>query len=184
MICLLQKKDKTRITRINTDCDLVRIASSLHLAASMIYIDPCLSVKSVTTILPQANHCILRAFSWLFVAPILPQANTCIFCGQFVAFCGHPLCRRQKNSRFRGNPHYWQATGNYFFVEQVLIPTSGYKGQKLTRLVSRNTPPRITRINPGVPATVPLKYKKANTAASNTRIMRSAVPMFGFIIKV
>jgi len=48
---------------------------------------------------------------------------------------------------------------NYFFVEQVFNPTIEYSGQKLTRLVSRNTPPRITRISPGVPATVPLKYR-------------------------
>ena len=105
------------------------------------------------------SSCFLSGHSW---PPHLPQAK--------------------KNSRICGNPDYWQAVGNYFFVEQVLIPTNGYKGQKLTRLVNRNTPPSITRINPGVPATVPLKYKKANTAASNTRIMRSAVPMFGFII--
>jgi hypothetical protein len=46
-----------------------------------------------------------------------------------------------------------------YFRGQVFKPTNVYNGQKLTRLVNTNTPPRITIIKPSVPVTVPLKYK-------------------------
>ena len=36
---------------------------------------------------------------------------------------------------------------------------SVYNGQKLTRLVNTNTPPRTTNTRPNVPVTVPLKYR-------------------------
>lgn len=43
------------------------------------------------------------------------------------------------------------------FVGHVLRPTMAYSGQKLTRLVNTNTPPRITSTRPKVPVTVPVK---------------------------
>ncbi len=51
-------------------------------------------------------------------------------------------------------------------------------------LVNKKTAPRINSISPGVPVTVLVKYNMANTAASNTRIIRSVVPMFFFIKKI
>lgn len=50
-------------------------------------------------------------------------------------------------------------TNNYygFLTPQVFTPTNVYNGQKLIKAVAANTPPRITRTNPNVPATVPLK---------------------------
>jgi hypothetical protein len=68
------------------------------------------------------------------------------------------------------------------FVGQVLSPTSAYSGQKLTRLVSTNTAPRITNTKPRVPVTVPVKYNTPNTTARITRIIRSTFPMFFFIV--
>ena len=44
-----------------------------------------------------------------------------------------------------------------FFTPQVFTPTIAYNGQKLINAVAANTPPSITRTNPNVPATVPLK---------------------------
>jgi hypothetical protein len=61
------------------------------------------------------------------------------------------------------------------------MPKMVYKGQKLTRLVRTNTPPRINRIKPRVPVTVPVKYRTANTTASRTRMIRSAELIFFFI---
>lgn len=71
---------------------------------------------------------------------------------------------------------------NRYLVLQVDIPKMVYSGQKLIKLVAKNIPPRIKRINPSVPVTVPVKYKTANTAASNMRIVLSADPMFFFIV--
>jgi hypothetical protein len=68
------------------------------------------------------------------------------------------------------------------FVEQVLIPKGRYKGQKLTKLVRINTPARISRIKPIVPVMRFVKYSTRITAAITKRMVRSAVPMFFFIV--
>jgi hypothetical protein len=44
----------------------------------------------------------------------------------------------------------------YFFNEQELKPNIEYNGQKLIKLVSKNTPAKIINTNPNVPLIVPL----------------------------
>lgn len=48
---------------------------------------------------------------------------------------------------------------HYFFslIEQVLIPNGKYKGQKLTKLVSKKTAAKTTSTIPNIPETIPVK---------------------------
>lgn len=62
------------------------------------------------------------------------------------------------------------------------MPKGRYNGQKLIKLVSRNTAAKITSTSPNTPETVPVKYNKAIVAARIMRMMRSAAPMFFFIV--
>ena len=48
-------------------------------------------------------------------------------------------------------------------------------------LVKTNTPPKINKIKPKVPLTVPVKYKTAKTAAKINRITLSVEPILLFI---
>ncbi len=57
-----------------------------------------------------------------------------------------------------------------------------YKGQKLTKLVKANIPATTINIMPKVPEITLVKNKIAINAAITNRIMRSADPMFVFII--
>ena len=68
-----------------------------------------------------------------------------------------------------------------FFTGQLFKPTMAYRGQKLTKLVSKNTPPNPNSTQPSVPVTVPVKYSVANTAANKMRMVLSVPPMFFFI---
>jgi hypothetical protein len=70
----------------------------------------------------------------------------------------------------------------YFLAGHVFNPTKVYRGQKLTRLVNTNTPASTSNIIPNVPVTVLVKYKTAITTANNSLTMRSALPIFFFII--
>jgi hypothetical protein len=72
----------------------------------------------------------------------------------------------------------------YFLVEQVLMPKGAYKGQKLTKLVSVKTTANVISTMPHVPLTVSVKKSVAKTAASNNRMMRSADPIFAFIVGI
>ncbi len=45
----------------------------------------------------------------------------------------------------------------YCFTLHVLIPNGAYSGQKLTKLVSKNTAPSINSTKPKVPEMVPVK---------------------------
>jgi hypothetical protein len=67
-------------------------------------------------------------------------------------------------------------------IEQVLIPKGAYKGQKLTKLVRVKTTANVISTMPHVPLTVSVKKRVAKTAASNNRMIRSAEPIFAFII--
>lgn len=69
-----------------------------------------------------------------------------------------------------------------YLVLQVDKPKMVYNGQKLIRLVAKNTPPRTKSTRPNVPLTVPVKYNAANTAAKMMRTTLSADPMFFFMI--
>jgi hypothetical protein len=64
------------------------------------------------------------------------------------------------------------------------MPRMVYRGQKLTKLVSRKTPAATNNTIPSVPEIVPVKYKTAITAAIIVLIILSAEPMFVFIILV
>jgi hypothetical protein len=70
---------------------------------------------------------------------------------------------------------------DYFFAGQVLRPISVYSGQKLMNEVNVNTPANTSNTIPNVPVTVLVKYSTANNAATISRMMRSAEPMFFFI---
>ena len=69
----------------------------------------------------------------------------------------------------------------YFFAGQEFKPTKLYNGQVPARLVNNNIPPTTNITIPNVPLTTFVKYKKAASAASNKRTIRSALPMFFFI---
>lgn len=45
---------------------------------------------------------------------------------------------------------------HYFFALQVFKPTNEYKGQKLTKLVNKNIPPKANNTYAKVPSMVPL----------------------------
>jgi hypothetical protein len=62
-------------------------------------------------------------------------------------------------------------------LEQVLSPTNVCNGQKLTRLVSTNTPAGANSTIPGVPEMTCPKYKPAITPGMTNL---STVPMFFF----
>lgn len=75
----------------------------------------------------------------------------------------------------------WKRLYYYFFTEQVLIPNSVYKGQKLITVVTKKIPPNTSNIVPAVPVTVLVKYNAAKIAATIILITLSAMPMFFFI---
>lgn len=68
-----------------------------------------------------------------------------------------------------------------FFIGHVLIPKGAYNGQKLIKLVKRNTPAKTNNTIPKVPVIVPVKYNAAIIAAMMNRIIRSELPMFFFM---
>ena len=68
-----------------------------------------------------------------------------------------------------------------FFIGHVLRPNGAYSGQKLMKLVKRNTPASTINTMPKVPVTVPVKYKIPITAAINALTIRSVLPMFFFM---
>lgn len=70
----------------------------------------------------------------------------------------------------------------YSLVLQVFIPKGKYNGQKLIKEVSKNTAPNTSNTIPVVPDTVLVRYNTAKTMATRTLIMRSALPIFFFII--
>jgi hypothetical protein len=70
----------------------------------------------------------------------------------------------------------------FHFVLHVLIPNGAYKGQKLIKLVARNTTARTNSTIPNVPGITPVKYKNAITTGTTVRRIRSVDPMFGFIV--
>ena len=76
---------------------------------------------------------------------------------------------------------YYQFFALVFFIVQVLIPKGAYNGQKLIKLVKRNTPARTNNTIPKVPVIVPVKYNAAIIAAMMNRIIRSELPMFFFM---
>jgi hypothetical protein len=72
----------------------------------------------------------------------------------------------------------------YFLVIHVLIPKGAYRGQKLTIPVRVKTTASVISTIPHVPLTVSVKKSVAKTAASNNRMMRSADPIFAFIVEI
>ena len=64
---------------------------------------------------------------------------------------------------------------------QVDKPTNAYNGQKLIALVNKKTPPKIVRMSPTVPGTMPAKYNTPKTTANTSRTVRSKFDMFFFI---
>ena len=70
---------------------------------------------------------------------------------------------------------------NYFFSFVVFNPTIAYSGQKLMKLVSANTPPRISKMIPNVPEITCVKNKIAMTMATIILTILSVDPMFDFI---
>jgi hypothetical protein len=73
----------------------------------------------------------------------------------------------------------------YFFLLIFLMvfhPKGTYNGQKLTKLVRRNTKAKIISTIPGVPEIIFVKYKIAMINASSTRSILSVVPIFLFIV--
>ncbi len=72
----------------------------------------------------------------------------------------------------------------YSFFLPVFNPNGKYKGQKLIRLVSTNTPARTSNTIPRVPEITPVKYNTATSTAIAIRIILSVVPMFDFIIRL
>jgi hypothetical protein len=67
-----------------------------------------------------------------------------------------------------------------FFL--VLKLKGKYNGQKLRRLVSKNTTPRTRRIIPNVPGTISVKYRTAKRIATSILITLSVVPRFFFMM--
>lgn len=68
-----------------------------------------------------------------------------------------------------------------FFIGQVLIPKGAYKGQKLIKLVKRNTTASTNNTIPKVPVSVPVKYNTPIIAAIMNLMIRSVLPMFFFM---
>ncbi len=71
---------------------------------------------------------------------------------------------------------------DYFFVEQVFMPTNVYKGQKLIKLVSANIIAKTTKMSDNVPLMTPVKYSTAINAATDNLISLSVRPMFFIMI--
>ena len=71
---------------------------------------------------------------------------------------------------------------NYRLAGQVLIPKMAYNGQKLTKLVRAKITATTKPIVAIVPVIVPVKYKIPNATATIVRIIRSAFPIFAFIV--
>ena len=61
------------------------------------------------------------------------------------------------------------------------MPNGAYNGQKLIKLVNRNTTLRIIKTKPSVPVIIFVKYKNAIIAAIITLVILSTEPMFFFI---
>lgn len=72
----------------------------------------------------------------------------------------------------------------YLLELQVDNPNRVYKGQKLIKLVSVNTPANTNNTIPNVPVTVWEKYSPTKITAISNRKIRSIAPMFFFIIYV
>jgi hypothetical protein len=68
------------------------------------------------------------------------------------------------------------------FIGQVLMPNGAYKGQKLTILVKTKTADRTIKTIPSVPVITLVKNKIAKITATTTLIIRSAEPMFFFMM--
>jgi hypothetical protein len=64
----------------------------------------------------------------------------------------------------------------------VLSLKGKYKGQKLTRLVRKKIAATIIKMSPTVPVITFVKYKAAIAAAMTNLMIRSAPPMFFFIV--
>jgi len=77
---------------------------------------------------------------------------------------------------------YFSAVAGYFL--QVLIPKGKYKGQKLTKLVSMKIPDKANKTMAAVSEIIFAANKTSRTNATSTRIMRSIVPIFFFIILI
>ena len=71
---------------------------------------------------------------------------------------------------------------SYFLILQVFIPNKVYNGQKLMKEVSKKTIPTINKRIPKVPVTVFVKYNAPKSTAIKILMMRSALPMFFFIM--
>jgi len=69
----------------------------------------------------------------------------------------------------------------YFNFFPVLIPNGKYNGQKLTKLVNKNTTDKIINIIPITPVITLVKYNIMNAKAINVLITLSMVPIFFFI---
>ena len=70
---------------------------------------------------------------------------------------------------------------SWFFTLHVLKPNGAYNGQKLTKLVRRNTAANTINTMPSVPVITFVKYNTAKTTAITVLIILSAFPMFFFI---
>lgn len=69
----------------------------------------------------------------------------------------------------------------FFPLPHVLNPNGAYNGQKLTKLVSKNTTPIAIAIKAVVPLMISVRYKIATPIAMSILNTRSAVPIFFFI---
>lgn len=79
-------------------------------------------------------------------------------------------------------PGFRKSRPSYLGVEHVFIPKMAYNGQKPKKLTARKIPPNTITPTPAKPVTIPDMYNPEATTASTTRISRSTVPMFFFII--
>lgn len=67
----------------------------------------------------------------------------------------------------------------------MLIPKGKYSGQKLTKLVSKNTPPNTSKAMPNVSEVmIFVKYSATIMTATMTLAILSGEPMFFFIATV
>jgi hypothetical protein len=67
-------------------------------------------------------------------------------------------------------------------TEHVERPRGRYNGQKLIMLVAINTTDKPINAKPSIPDVIFSAYKPTKTRATTTRMARSKVPIFGFII--
>ena len=67
---------------------------------------------------------------------------------------------------------------------QVEMPKGAYSGQKFTKLVNRKIPAAASSTIPKVPLITLVKKSTAMSAATATLIIRSADPIFFFMISV